>query len=430
MTITQDQMTDALNKLRGHVRLSAAELSAAAGQVASGSPGDIIDPGTLIPGQQLPFTNGPSTSFALLAADVLAAKRGGGTLLDPRNPKDLKEVAEEIWKGILNGATSNLVGPPAPGGVADAGEIPLWDALYFIPSDATQEQAYAILNVLCPKQLLELQALTGYTHQQLLDLIDTMRSQYVRPPAAAYVPSPPPSLQTIVSNFAPYNLSTSTLLALFSFLNPDAYKAFGLANGWDPNKMRDALDVVIQANPGLNFGDRIQFAPTLPTKDNLKRAALPGTLPSQIDAVFGPGGGDAIAALLTNAAHGIMPALSLAEGRSLLTTDFTLSAGWGSGVAVAALTPARPNLNRFRLTLTAGSSPTANPTVLLTPSKFDVQPMMWANMPLVIATVSSDDTSVTVGGVYAYWDNDGLHITYKGTPTAGKKYIIDCLTVG
>lgn len=121
---------------------------------------------------------------------------------------------------------------------------------------------------------------------------------------------------------------------------------------------------------------------------------------------------------------------NMGAGRALEGGDFTLHANWGTGAAVANLGPGySPTLARFRLTLATGSSPGANPTILLTPSSGDAAISLWDTAPMVVCNVSCDDVTVTPGTVHAYWDATGLHIQYKGTPTASKNYIIDCLSV-
>lgn len=137
-----------------------------------------------------------------------------------------------------------------------------------------------------------------------------------------------------------------------------------------------------------------------------------------------------IADMLTSVGLGRLPYLQLDYGVNLIASDFTLT-GWGSGASVSSLAPLRPNLNRFQLEVTAGSSPSANPTVKLAMSVNDRALVSWTHLPIPLCQVASPNYAVAPpAGVLATVDADFLTMTLSGSPEAGKKYVFTNLMVG
>lgn len=410
--MTDDEFRNLMNKFRGHVALSTQEVNDATAAFGPGVSKDAL------------VTNLQGSSLATVIGFATAADR-----------KNLAQIlADEAYK-IIEAQRQSMVGPPR----ADVGgghdtfrfEMPLNEALYFIPEGATDQEALNILWVLCPKQIAAIRADLGFRDQALLDFVNRLRANYVAPPRANYKPGTEPSLEDVLWFYESLGKDIDKVIAFWLLVSPTDAGAFILQQGG----MAGARQFIRQylggykrpSNPPASLSI---FRPVLPSgKSSRQSLLLPPDVPGALQKAMGDVG-PILSEKLADIAGGIFPVLNLNQGRDLLTTDFTLHANWGLAATISALVPARPNLNRFRLSILAGTSTGANPTVLLTPSPDDVQPQFWENMPLVFATCTSDDSSVTPAAVYAYWDDDGLHITYKGTPTAGKKYLIDCFTVG
>lgn len=156
--------------------------------------------------------------------------------------------------------------------------------------------------------------------------------------------------------------------------------------------LEDGLDPYVLVGPPLKSFDPTNVSPSSSSSQRQSRAALPG------------------------------------EGYNLLSTDLALS-GWG-GTPTLGMGPLLPTLARFQASLTAGSSPSANPTITI-PMSVDARSFRgWQSTPLVLCTASTIDTGVTVAAVDAVVTGDNLVLTYMGTPAATKTYVFTCQLVG
>ena len=98
------------------------------------------------------------------------------------------------------------------------------------------------------------------------------------------------------------------------------------------------------------------------------------------------------------------------SGTALITANFSTS-GWGTGASISALTGSQTG---FYITITAGTTPSVDPTFTLT------LPIAYAHAPLVLAGM--------VGGTGAFSDvsiNSAVGtviFTFLGLPVSGKTY--------
>lgn len=106
-------------------------------------------------------------------------------------------------------------------------------------------------------------------------------------------------------------------------------------------------------------------------------------------------------------------------GTALTSTDFSLS-GWGSGATIGSITGTDTD---FQYTITAGTAPSSEPTVILTyhdgPWISITSASSWmTNGSGVIQDISSSSTI------------NAMNMTYTGIPIAGSTYIINGLVMG
>lgn len=113
--------------------------------------------------------------------------------------------------------------------------------------------------------------------------------------------------------------------------------------------------------------------------------------------------------------------LSSSQGTALVAGDFALSAGWGSGAAVSAVTGTDQG---FDLTVTAGTSPTANPTVTLT-----FKDGTWTNTPILLIQ-QRGGTGAQPTAINYTPSATAPVITWMGTPVNTNTYIFSVLVIG
>jgi hypothetical protein len=113
--------------------------------------------------------------------------------------------------------------------------------------------------------------------------------------------------------------------------------------------------------------------------------------------------------------------LASSQGTALVAGDFALSAGWGSGAAVSAVTGTDQG---FDLTVTAGTSPTANPTITLT-----FKDGTWTNAPILLIQ-QRGGTGAQPTAINYTPSATAPVITWIGTPVNTNTYIISVIVMG
>lgn len=105
----------------------------------------------------------------------------------------------------------------------------------------------------------------------------------------------------------------------------------------------------------------------------------------------------------------------------LASSDFALSSGWGSGASIGGISGTDQG---FVATVTAGSSPTASPTITLT-----FHDGAWPNAPVFSCSPVSGGT-----GTPQLWlisaTTTTLVATYNGTAAGGSTYPVSCVGIG
>ena len=105
----------------------------------------------------------------------------------------------------------------------------------------------------------------------------------------------------------------------------------------------------------------------------------------------------------------------------LASGDFALSGGWGGSPAIGSITGTDQG---FTATVTAGSSPAANPTVTLT-----FHDGAWPNAPIFTCSSATGGS-----GTPQLWlvstTTTALTATYNGTPSASATYPVTCVGIG
>lgn len=108
-----------------------------------------------------------------------------------------------------------------------------------------------------------------------------------------------------------------------------------------------------------------------------------------------------------------------AQGTSLVAGNFTAT-GWGSGAAISAV---HGSDMAHRLTITAGTGPSANPTIALT---FIDGP--WSFTPIIYAAMvngSGQVSDFTIAPTAA-----GYTLTYDGFPVPTETYTLNVICIG
>jgi hypothetical protein len=106
---------------------------------------------------------------------------------------------------------------------------------------------------------------------------------------------------------------------------------------------------------------------------------------------------------------------------ALVSGDFLLSGGWGGSPAIGSITGTDQG---FTATVTAGSSPAANPTVTLT-----FHDGAWPNAPIFTCS-SAPGGSGTPQLWLVSTTTTALTATYNGTPSASSTYPVTCVGIG
>lgn len=106
-------------------------------------------------------------------------------------------------------------------------------------------------------------------------------------------------------------------------------------------------------------------------------------------------------------------------GSSLVVGDITI-VGWGAGAAVTSVAGSDMTA---RILVTAGTGPSALPTIA-----FTWKDGAWASAPTVLAQMTGG--SGTLQLLYVSANTATVTITYNGTPVDTKTYLIELLTVG
>lgn len=101
---------------------------------------------------------------------------------------------------------------------------------------------------------------------------------------------------------------------------------------------------------------------------------------------------------------------------ALVAGDFALSAGWGSGASVSAITGAD---RAARFTVTAGTSPSANPTI-----SFTYKNGSWGARSPQVMSARGGGSQPTVPLTHSTTATV-LTLTFQGTPVAAETYIIN-----
>jgi hypothetical protein len=119
---------------------------------------------------------------------------------------------------------------------------------------------------------------------------------------------------------------------------------------------------------------------------------------------------------------GVMQQSSSGVGATpLASSDFSLSSGWGSSASIGSISGTDQG---FFATVTAGSSPGANPTITLT-----FHDGAWPNAPIFSCSPASGGT-----GTPQLWlvstTTTTLTSTFNGTPSSGSTYPVSCVGIG
>jgi hypothetical protein len=115
--------------------------------------------------------------------------------------------------------------------------------------------------------------------------------------------------------------------------------------------------------------------------------------------------------------------VSGSNGTPLTTGDFALSAGWGTGASVAGVNGTD---SAFGVSVTAGATPGANPTITLT-----WKDGAWPAAP--IGVVCMRGSTLPPGATFApsvVMSTNTIIIQFFGTPTSGTTYVFDVITMG
>lgn len=118
--------------------------------------------------------------------------------------------------------------------------------------------------------------------------------------------------------------------------------------------------------------------------------------------------------------------LRLTGATTLVSGDFTLSAGWGTGPALA-ITDATSKDAAFVVTVTAGTTPGANPTVQLT-----FHDGTWTNVPVCLMDQSAGTGALPTGGQMVVTARSATSYTWQwtGTPSAAATYEFSGICMG
>lgn len=112
---------------------------------------------------------------------------------------------------------------------------------------------------------------------------------------------------------------------------------------------------------------------------------------------------------------------------TLSSTAFTLT-GWGTGATIAITSGMETNDSRGSITITAGTSPSANPSVLLTYADNINSP--WTVNPFAVANMNPDSDGAIAPIATKTGNTTNMTMTYVGTPVQTKIYIINYIIIG
>jgi hypothetical protein len=110
---------------------------------------------------------------------------------------------------------------------------------------------------------------------------------------------------------------------------------------------------------------------------------------------------------------------STAGGTSLVSGDFVLT-GWGTGATITAI---HGSDMAHRFTITAGTTPSISPTIVLT-----FHDGAWVLAPVIHAEMT--DGTGQVSDLRVARTTTTYTLTYEGLPTATQTYIIDVICIG
>lgn len=120
--------------------------------------------------------------------------------------------------------------------------------------------------------------------------------------------------------------------------------------------------------------------------------------------------------------------LSLAGGRTLAAADFALGAGWGTGATVAV--SAGSTEGAWEITVTAGTTPSANPDITLTYGQSWVDRNGSPKYPFTALTRSGGDDTNPAAPFYGATTPTICYLVYQGTPVNTKVYSLVGVTIG
>ena len=117
--------------------------------------------------------------------------------------------------------------------------------------------------------------------------------------------------------------------------------------------------------------------------------------------------------------------LKISGGTAIVTGDWAISAGWGPGATVTAVS-GTDSRGTVTITTSAADTPTANPTATLT-----FKDGTWTVAPFVAAGMNAAGTGVATD---IPWTSTAttMILTYDGTPAAvlSRTYILSYVVVG
>lgn len=115
-----------------------------------------------------------------------------------------------------------------------------------------------------------------------------------------------------------------------------------------------------------------------------------------------------------------------ARGMGTISTGAFSLSGWGAGASIAI--NGESNDSRGSITITAGTGPSANPTVVLTYADSANSP--WPANPFAVANMGTTGTGALAHISTNTPNTAALTMRYNGTPVAGETYVINYVVMG